>query len=93
MFTYEENVSAGIEFLDNDKPDWREYIDVATLDMTCCENCILGQVYGSTRNTIFFDGQYHDWDKMEELGFESLLESGYDSLQEEWVRQLATTLV
>lgn len=38
-------VSAGAEFLDIHKPEWREQIDPSVLEMYECKRCVLGQLF------------------------------------------------
>lgn len=44
--TIEERVDAGIRFLDEKVPDWRNKVNPATLDIGNSWNCPLGQIYG-----------------------------------------------
>ena len=37
--------AAGAAFLDEHVPGWRTRIDLSTLDLESCENCILGQLF------------------------------------------------
>lgn len=41
-----EEVKAGMELLDQEVPGWREKIDLDSLDLSDCYECILGQVFG-----------------------------------------------
>lgn len=40
-----DRVTRGVEFLDTEVPDWRDYIDLETLDIASGDNCVLGQVF------------------------------------------------
>ena len=44
-----ERVSGGAEFLDEVDPGWAASIDPSTLDLTGCDECILGQRFGGFR--------------------------------------------
>lgn len=46
MKDFEKEVSRGIAFLDEHCPDWKNKIDLDTLDMKNCSYCVLGQVFG-----------------------------------------------
>lgn len=43
---YKAAVNNGIRLLDKENPDWRRHINIDTLDVSDCTNCILGQLYG-----------------------------------------------
>lgn len=47
MATVEERVASGMYMLDIHVPGWREGIDLGRLNTRSCEDCILGQVYGT----------------------------------------------
>ena len=40
-----KNVERGAELLDREKPGWERKIDVETLDLSSCSECILGQAF------------------------------------------------
>lgn len=42
--TAEERVARGVVFLDEQFPGWRGYVHAGTLDLTSCEECVLGQL-------------------------------------------------
>lgn len=44
-----QRVSAGAEFLDGIYDEWADTIDVSTLDLTGCTECVLGQLFGGFR--------------------------------------------
>jgi hypothetical protein len=46
MNPYTENVKRGAVLLDQERPGWRDEIDLATLDLSDGCSCILGQVFG-----------------------------------------------
>lgn len=43
--TVDERVQRGIKMLDEVRPGWRESIDLDTLALADCEQCVLGQVF------------------------------------------------
>lgn len=69
MNKYIPAVKRGIKFLDENVPDWHDRVDVQKLDLGSCQECILGQLYGS------FDDGYR------ELGLSTIesAELGLDS--------------
>ena len=42
---YEENITRGIELLDNIDPTWPLRIDLTELFLSDCYSCVLGQLY------------------------------------------------
>lgn len=53
MTDYTSVVRAGIEFLDrNYVGDWRKKIDLDGLDISSCDVCVLGQVFGGYDNGL-----------------------------------------
>lgn len=61
----EEDVKRGMALLDEKRPDWRKYVELAALDMNEPAQCILGQVYGN-----YYDGR-------DELALDSLTVMDY----------------
>lgn len=45
MYTMEEKVTAGGMVLDMEKPGWYRKIDLDTLTIRSCTDCVLGQVF------------------------------------------------
>lgn len=54
MTTIEETaakaVAAGMVWLDENAPGWRDKIDIEALDVADCQLCVLGQIYGDYSN-------------------------------------------
>lgn len=49
--------------LDDDRPDWYEHVNLASLDMSSHLDCLLGQVYGGyDRGLVVLYGAYHRFD-------------------------------
>lgn len=46
MTTIAERVAAGAAWLDEHRPGWVDRIDLETLDLGDCANCIVGQEFG-----------------------------------------------
>lgn len=85
MRTLQERVQAGIAVLDELGPEnWRELVDLNTLDMTSESMCILGQLYGE-----YTEGKYAlSILAGSDYGFDDR-ELGYPELVAEWKRVLA----
>ncbi len=45
-------VKKGIQWLDNNHPGWASRIDLNTLNMSECENCVIGQSVGDYTHSI-----------------------------------------
>lgn len=45
MYAIAERVARGAAWLDENYPTWWERIDLATLNIASCSDCVLGQVY------------------------------------------------
>lgn len=41
----QQAVAAGVTFLNEARPGWREWVDTDTLDLSDSRNCVLGQVF------------------------------------------------
>lgn len=93
MLTIQQRVQNGIDLLDAKWPkDWRDRVNLETLDMTDCLLCVLGQTCGDYR-----DGRLRF-----ELNLEDSIDNGFtggrvhvsqegDEFQElktEWIRRL-----
>ena len=55
MSTIAERVASGAALLDERMPGWHQRIDLDTLDIDSCKNCVLGQIYGSPQMEVSFD--------------------------------------
>jgi len=44
---YETEVTKGAAWLDQNAPGWYDKADINTLDMSVCDTCILGAVFGA----------------------------------------------
>lgn len=85
-----EAVDAGVEWLDENLPDWRQYVDPVKLNMGWEESCVLGQYYlaryGWTNfNKIVNDCFGGDTDRALALGF--LADWNYYELDAAWVQK------
>jgi hypothetical protein len=74
------------------EPGWREHIDTATLDISDCRRCALGQLYGhywDGLNEIGHDRElrYEDW-HAPDLGFHGK-PAEHESLRREWLHIIA----
>jgi len=43
---FEEEIARGAAFLDEVRPGWERQIDIGTLELNACDQCVLGQVFG-----------------------------------------------
>jgi hypothetical protein len=88
-----ERINKGAALLDRKCPNWHEEIDLSRLDLSCTENCILGQLYGGFTTGVrqvlwrpFFWPQL----KPADFGFMALCKTGRDTdlefslLKERW---------
>lgn len=44
--SYRDQVAAGVRLLDDAAPGWEAQVNLAFLNMSNCQQCILGQVFG-----------------------------------------------
>lgn len=96
MSKYEREVDAGINFLDGDKPGWERDIDRNTLDLSSCENCIGGQLYGSYSNLIntarVFGPDYGFDIRFSTLSISGNKDDEWQRLQEIWESRIQNRL-
>lgn len=81
---FEKQINCGVEFLNIDRPNWLNLIDVDSLDMMDTENCILGHIHGEFDYAkMQMELSYEDTDKM---GFTcpNLDDKVWDTLTKEW---------
>ena len=45
--TIGSRVAAGVALLDREQPGWDAGIDLAVLDLSSCQKCIIGQLFGA----------------------------------------------
>ena len=57
---YKEKIDAGVAWLDKRKPGWRTEIDLKTLDVSDCDYCVLGQVFGHYADGLAFASRKKD---------------------------------
>ena len=46
MSSLRDRAAAGAAFLDRVKPDWFKRVNLDTLDLSCDDTCVLGQLHG-----------------------------------------------
>ncbi len=56
---YAEEVAEGIEFLNDEVPDWWTLIDLDTLDLSSADVCVLGQVFAARADETGLASGYH----------------------------------
>ncbi len=86
-----EYVSNGAAWLDKEKSDWINKISLPRLDMGCCLNCMLGQLFGTYFTACETFGPEHNsrdqW--AVEKGFYTFGEdAGWKILQEAWTTEI-----
>jgi len=64
--TYKERVARGAALLDELAPGWHKQIDLNTLKLSSCTDCVCGQLAYATANDvidreIYNEGSYHAW--------------------------------
>lgn len=85
MNKYTSRVEKGIEFLNEEVPDWHKAIELESLDLLDCEVCILGQLfknYYDALECLFPDDDYEAMPQ--ELGFTADLHGDFELLTETW---------
>jgi len=95
-------VAAGVAFLDDEAPGWRDKVDPDTLDMSDTSNCIIGQIsddgwsyfmesygmfYGPSRNLQVLYG-FESAQILEDWFDHSLAANEYELLRVEWLKYL-----
>jgi hypothetical protein len=88
MSTIAERVAAGMTWLDEHEPGWRQRIDRDRLDLQNCTRCIGGQLAGVyaaflRRHGLSFSDAFL-------LGFNLGMGGDYDQLTATWRRLIAT---
>ena len=56
--TIAARVARGAALLDERIPGWDQRIDLDTLDIDSCQNCVLSQLFGSPQNAFDFNPYY-----------------------------------
>lgn len=94
-----ERVDAGIEWANENIPDWREFVNPKTVDIFYGDTCFLGQYWNGKHHTEGDDlGFYYakesyfggDGDRTEALGFSypwTLSGQNYTTLNAAWQRK------
>lgn len=87
-----ERVDAGVEWLNENLPDWLQFIDVDLLDLRWEESCVLGQYhlarYGEANFTKILHALFDDdANRAVELGFLDL-NFDYRTLNAAWKLKL-----
>lgn len=94
MNTILERVDAGIEWANENIPDWPEYVNPSIIDIRKGDLCFLGQYWNGKYKVpvedqecgfsqAFFSFFRDDWERVEILGF-SLRYGTYEELTAAW---------
>lgn len=87
MYPKELEVSAGIAWLDKNRPGWLLQIDEDSLDMRSTCGCVMGQIDGNYNDFVCSD--IMSLDERERHGFTIVLSpKEWKQLEEEWKRQI-----
>lgn len=84
-----ENVQAGANLLDSHDPEWFEKVNIDTLHMGSCIDCVLGQLYegyceGLNKiNVNAFESSPEDY----QYGFDDP-KRRYAELTNEWIKEI-----
>lgn len=101
---FTEQINNGIALLDSREPNWRDDVDVNTLDLHSLDNCVLGQVFGDYGRGMeaLFGGERWMYSEVNaEHGFEAperdengnYIARPYADLTEQWVKALTLVTV
>lgn len=83
-------VQRGMDFLDKECPGWEEVMDPKILDISCGQNCVIGQIfgdYGVGIQTLDINAE-----NAPGLGFESTRKVTYKNLNICWKKQIKNRL-
>lgn len=83
---YTEQIERGVEWLNENYPDWVKGINLETLNMVDSKSCILGQLYG-----YFFDAPEEVLYYKVDFGFNIRTTDMfwcYDDLTTEWKKKI-----
>jgi hypothetical protein len=88
-----QKVAKGAAYLDGIRPGWRDVINLDTLNIASCEQCIIGQLDGAY---IKNEEKYFSLpEQAEELGFAirvpELLKEGYEILTKAWKEEILSS--
>ena len=98
VLSVQERVAKGVAWLDSQQPDWRDRVNVQTLDIMMPANCVLGQVFKGRHpeNMVgyFYAEEYLGMSFPYEYGFDakglgSEMRQDYADLKAEWIRVLS----
>jgi hypothetical protein len=64
MGRYAEKVNLGVEWLNEQNPEWRSQVNKSRLNMRSAIDCVLGQLYGTFWNKVLGTWEPFSPDKM-----------------------------
>lgn len=86
-----ERVARGVALLDEKRPGWERLIQLGSLNLSTCHECVLGQLggtFGTFLGAMFPQTSHPErMDLAYRCGFYAHGE-GYSTLQSEWVRAI-----
>lgn len=86
-----EQVTAGAAWLDENYPGWERKIDLGSLDLRSCSNCVCGQSLRDLAETLnYANGYYYAFKSRGfqwavDHGFAVSIRDGWDELERLWV--------
>lgn len=94
-----DRVAKGISMLNAQDPNWRDWVDFETLELSSLGECILGQVFGSWgRGTEALNITGHrsaqtenGFDLSEDEYYSEEVNDLWAELQSEWIKQIKAT--
>ncbi len=89
MISAKQRVANGVEFLNRNLRNWRDSIDISKLDLSCPNNCIMGQIGWPKEDTYKGISATMNCDVAELFGFLRSVDADYDELQVEWLKVLS----
>ena len=68
MTDYSRNIEKGIQFLNNYAQGWLERINLETLDVSCCQHCVLAQATSMEFHVATYELDL-DFKQLVDMGF------------------------
>ena len=91
MGRYRQEVERGAGLLDEERPGWRERVDLDSLDLGSCSRCVLGQLLGDYAERVEIGLDDEDLAARHGFVLSISADGGYAPLTEEWREYIAET--